>query len=66
MLTSYQVLVPALIFVSFFIVLRPDSNGVVHMAGTKEGVDLPDVGVLRQLCRAELASRLDSVSVIIS
>lgn len=35
------------------------------MAGTKEGVELPDVGVLRQLCRAELASRLDSVSRII-
>jgi len=35
------------------------------MAGTKEGVELPDIGVLRQLCRAELASRLDSVSIII-
>jgi len=36
------------------------------MAGTKEGVELPDIGVLRQLCRAELSARLDSVSRIIS
>jgi len=33
------------------------------MAGTKEDVELPDISVLRQLCRAELAARLDSVSV---
>jgi len=36
------------------------------MAGTKEGVDLPDISFLRQLRRAELASRLDSVSIIIA
>jgi len=39
------------------------------MSGTKEGlkadIELPDIAVLRQLCRAELAARLDSVSVII-
>ena len=50
---------------SFLFFLRPRSDGVVNMAGTKEGVELPDIGVLRQLCRAELASRLDSVSIII-
>jgi len=39
------------------------------MAGTGEGlkpdIELPDIAVLRQLCRAELAARLDSVSTII-
>jgi len=39
------------------------------MAGIKEGVktdiELPDIAVLRQLYRAELAARLDSVSVLL-
>jgi len=30
----------------------------------REGMELPDISVLRQLCRAELAARLDSVSTI--
>jgi len=32
------------------------------MAGIGEGVEFPDISVLRQLCRAELSARLDSVS----
>ena len=36
------------------------------MAGiSADYVELPDISILRQLCRAELAARLDSVSVII-